>query len=106
MKIDPKLSIGSLHPKGAGSTRPGGAPAAPAAGAVREGDVARGEQTAVSALARRIAEARLAAERIPDVRADRVERARARLAAGDYDRREVADVVAARLLPRVRESSG
>ncbi len=106
MKIDPKLNIGGLRPGGPAAAKPGASPVERAerdAQAERAGDA---ERTRVSDLARRIAEARRAAESIPDVRAERVARARERLASGHYDRAEVADVVARKLLARVRESSG
>ncbi len=100
MKIDSNLNVGGLH-KAAQQT-----PAEQARNE-RAGQTGRGSDSShVSNLARQIAEARRAADTLPDVRADRVEQARARLASGYYDSDEVKNAVASRLIDRVRESSG
>ncbi len=101
MKIDNNVNIGQTNP----STHQKPADAVDKATGEQTTGSAGGDSSTVSSLARQIAEARQIADGLPEVRADKIAQAKARLATGFYDSVEAREVLVDKLAALVKNTS-
>ena len=99
MKIENNINIENLTPA---SKQPNVDKKAQEEGAAKSGQTREKHQ--VSELARRLSEAKAVFDGLPEIRADRVALARARLLSGYYDTPEVKEVLVSKLASLVKDT--
>jgi flagellar biosynthesis anti-sigma factor FlgM len=101
MKIDNNVNIGQANP----SSQQKPADTVDKANREQTTGSPGGDSSRVSSLARQIADAKQIADRLPDVRADKIAQAKARLATGFYDSVEAREVLVDKLAALVKNTS-